>query len=448
MIKKGLLVLLMLVSALSYAETIHTDVLVIGGTESGTAAAIQSARSKLKTLLIEPQSLLGGQIIIGKGVITGNKDLPSGIWGEFRKHVIQYYRHNKNYGPAPDSSLRFEPYTGGAFLKKMADTVKNLTIKFNTSYTSIRQDGTGWEVNLKQGEEKIIVKARVLVDATTTSAAAKDVLKSTPLEGLEKLTVTDVESPYDQKLNLYRTAIAICDVQNGTPFSIPLGALVVKNADNLIVTGNGVSVDDTLKQVLQNPAVQLCIGQGAGTIAAYCAFFKTTTKNFTVKSVRAIQGELLDFKGYLLPFSDFPASDPNIRAIQQIGATGLIKGVLGIDRRFKEKKMLFMPDTLVRTAEIQPVLTDMYTRAFLWFNKNTPGTYFTTADLLSFISEISLRDPKTFRMDMEKQWQTVYKFKNTFDLQKPVNRREFAVLANKFLNPFARYVDITGKLIN
>jgi hypothetical protein len=49
---------------------------------------------------------------------------------------------------------------------------------------------------------------------------------------------------------------------------------------------------------------------------------------------------------------------------------------------------------------------------------------------------------------MQKAWQTEYKFKSDFDLNRPVTRREFAILANQYINPFARAVDINGKMIN
>jgi hypothetical protein len=49
---------------------------------------------------------------------------------------------------------------------------------------------------------------------------------------------------------------------------------------------------------------------------------------------------------------------------------------------------------------------------------------------------------------MQKTWNTQYQFNKRFDMQRPATRREFAVLVNKFLNPFARTVDITGKLVN
>ena len=103
----------------------------------------------------------------------------------------------------------------------------------------------------------------------------------------------------------------------------------------------------------------MILGQGAGVIAAYCAFYKLRLRNL---NVRKIQTELLDFKGDLLPVNDIGA-DPYWRDIQQVCATGLLKPVIkpGED----ETKVSFDPDSAVTTAEIKPVMLEIYTRAFL-----------------------------------------------------------------------------------
>src|SRR5712664_1046739 len=98
MLKKFLIPLLLLAFSATDAETIRTDVLVIGGGAGGVAAAIQSARSKVKTLLIEPGPWLGGSMTMGgMCILDANRNLPSGIWGEFRRKVTDYYRPRLGY---------------------------------------------------------------------------------------------------------------------------------------------------------------------------------------------------------------------------------------------------------------------------------------------------------------------------------------------------------------
>lgn len=596
MVKKLLLFIFLCGIGAAYAETIRTDVLVIGGTASGTAAALQSARSKLKTILVEPGPWLGGSLTSGGiCVLEANKNLPSGIFGEFRRKITQYYSKTAGYDTTVNATLRFEPAAGAAILKKMTDTVKNLTIKLNTPWTSVKKDGTGWEITIIQNNKEVTVKAKVLVDATeftdvatkagvplvadetgenqsiddtsnemrklTWAIVLKDYghpanhiltkpdgydpafyacLKSrnikqllndgrlpnnkylinwyncgnsypaapedlspakrdgffkglrlrtlglvyylqtalgfknlgldedfnTPdhlpyqpyvreyrhAKGLVRMIADDIYIPYSRASKLYRTSIAVADAmpeqetsssQPFPPYSIALGTLVVKDFDNLIVTGNAISVTHQVSASTCNPAVQMVLGQGAGTVAAFCAFFKTTTSHL---NVRAIQGELLDFKGYLLPITDIPPTDPNFRAIQQVCATGLLK--TRSEANGNSVKIVFAPDSLVRTAEIKPVINEIYTRGFLLFNKIKPGEYFTIGNLLSFISEITLSEPKPLKVDLQKQWKTTYRFTRDFDINRPITRLEFTVLANKYLNPFARQVNITGKLIN
>ncbi|WP_345949840.1 FAD-dependent oxidoreductase [Mucilaginibacter sp. PAMB04274] len=608
MLKKLLVVLLCSGLSYTYADTIKTDVLVIGGSASGTAAALQCARSKVKTILVEPGPWLGGEMTSGgMCVVDANRNLPSGIWGEFRKKVREFYMKTPGFDTTRNAVLRFEPYTGAAILRKMTDTVKNLTLKLNTPWTTVKKNGTGWEVTITEKGKTNTIKTQVLIDATGTGDVAakagvpfitgfdsrkdtgeqlapenalpviqditwcailkdygraadktiakpegydpaqydclkgKDLLKMVQggklpndkymikwsecansykasvdlldpknreqyyketrlrvlgliyylqtVGGLKNFSVTDefgtpdglppipymreyrrakgqirmvlddILTPYNRSSKLYRTSIAVGDASPGqhfvdkrgpqTPYppfpaySIPLGTVVLPDAENLLVTEKALSTTHLVNASAFYPSVQMVLGQGAGTVAAYCAFFKTTTKHL---NVRTIQGEVLDFKGYLMPFSDVPLTDPNFRAIQQVGATGLLKGVQQVNG--KTAAVLFKPDSLVLTAEVEPVIKEIYTRAFLWFNKAKPAEQFTVGNLLSFISEITLTEPKVLNSTLEKQWQANYKFKQAFDLNRPITRREFAVLTNKYLNPFARTVDLSGKLVN
>jgi len=113
-----------------------------------------------------------------------------------------------------------------------------------------------------------------------------------------------------------------------------------------------------------------------------------------------------------------------------------------------ESEFVFLPDSAVTTAEVEPIMKETYTRAFLWFNKEKPGEKFTVGNTLSFISEITLTEPAVLNKSMQRAWKNQYKFKSDFDVNRPITRLEFAVLANKFLNPFARTVNLDGRLVN
>jgi hypothetical protein len=610
MIKNLLPAFFILVSTLSFAQTIKTDVVVIGGGAAGVSAGVQAARSGVKTLIVESGPWLGGSLTAGGNcIVDANRNFPSGIWGEFRNHVRDFYKKEPGYDTAYNAPLRFEPYTGAAILKKMTDTVKRLTIKLNTSFTNIKKDGDGWDVSVTEAGKLITVKARVVIDATETADVAakagakfdvgfdskkttgeaiapetalpliqeitwiavvkdygqgtnhtiakpegynvadyacmkdKDIKKmladaklpndkymikwaecansfattmadlepeqrdasykkcrlhtlgliyylQTELgfknlgidpkefdspdglayipyirearraQGLVRMTMNEISTPYDNATKLFRTSIAVGDASPGQHFpagsaapktnyppmpgyTIPLGAVVLRDVDNLLVCEKALSTTHLVNASTFYPSVQMTLGQGVGTVAGYCAFFKTTTKHL---DVRKVQTEILDYKGYLMPFVDVPHTDRYFRSIQQVGVSGMLRGVQKTVG--KTTAVYFLPDSAVLTSEVKPVMLDMFTVAFLWFNKNKPGEVFTVGNLLSFISQMTLMDPETLQLNMKKNWKTRYKFTSDFDVTRPVTRREFAILANQYFNPFARAVDMNGKLVN
>lgn len=441
MVKKVLVLLLFIRSSIAFGETIKTDVVVVGNGTAAIAAAIQSGRSKVKTLL-----LLNGpwlEELSAQVMVTENRRVytPSGIYEELDKELRNFYKKTPGYDTLA-KPLRYEPYTAAATLKKMADSVKMLTVKISVSYTAIEKDDTGWKLSVLINGEKVTVKAKVLVDGTENG----DLILKAGLNLPPALKAWQDRSLPD----LYRTSIAsgTYNIKENTdlPYAtapvyyVPLNAVVVPNAENLLTINNTLFPAGRF-----DVTAKIALGQGVGATAAFCAFFKTTTKKL---DVRAVQIEVLDFKTTLLYFEDIDRSDAYYRAIQQIAATGMLKGIHTPAGAESAGTFNFKPDLPVTTAEIKPVLTEIYTRAFLWLNKEHPGEKFTVGNLLSLISEVTLTEPGDLKATMQKLWKQEFKFESDFDVNKAVTRREFAVLANKYLNPFARTVDIHGKTVN
>ena len=126
MIKKLIGILLISNCSLLYAQTVKTDVLVIGGSPSGVAAAIQCARSKVKTILAVQGTSFGGFEGKGMSTVETNRNTPSGIWGEFRKHILDFYKNALGYDTTYNAPLKFEADTARHILEKMADTTQSL----------------------------------------------------------------------------------------------------------------------------------------------------------------------------------------------------------------------------------------------------------------------------------------------------------------------------------
>ena len=146
----------------------NTDVLVIGGGTGGTAAALQSARMGVETILIEPTGMLGGMLTAaGVSCTDGNDQFPSGIWEELRQALYTHYKR-KQLNSGWVSNTCFEPHVGDSIFKAWAAKEKNLTVLFHYQFESVLRNKstvTG-AVLLNPEGERIIIKAKVVIDAT------------------------------------------------------------------------------------------------------------------------------------------------------------------------------------------------------------------------------------------------------------------------------------------
>lgn len=97
------------------------DVLVIGGTASGAAAAVSAARLGLKVALVEPTNRLGGMSSNGLGAADiRNSTFSNGFFQEFRERVIAFY--------GGGTGLKFEPRVANAIIKSMVYEQPNITL--------------------------------------------------------------------------------------------------------------------------------------------------------------------------------------------------------------------------------------------------------------------------------------------------------------------------------
>ncbi|HEY0899334.1 MAG TPA: hypothetical protein VGD90_08360 [Sphingobacteriaceae bacterium] len=373
--------LLTMITTLALADE-RTDVIILGNNPSAMAAGIQSARSGVKTTWISPTAMKA------EFSLSDTLNGKTGIWAELLKHV------------------KANPETPGEqLLKGFTDTIRNLTIIQN-GIRKIERAGKGWEVKLINGRE---LKCQVLVDAEN----------HIKLFDKAPETLSQQIGPAAMPSNLYSNRLYRTSISTGQEI-IPLASLISKE-ENYIVAPSKSSV----------PA-SILAGQAAGASAAYCAYFKTTTRHL---SIRMTQGELLRYSGTLLPATDVQQSDTGFISIQHILATGIMKLQNGA----------FNPEKTLNSEELRLPMKEFYSRSQLWFFNNKKDTL-TIQDAVNLIMFTANRGEE-LRREIDKGWISSLKLTGVYDPKRAITRRELAVLIDRYLQPFSVRVDFVGNLL-
>jgi len=151
---------------------IKTNVLVAGGTASGTSAAIQAARNGAQVVLIESTPWLGGMLTMaGVSATDGNHLLPSGLWGEFRNHLYDYYGGPHNVETGWVSNTQFEPHVGNQIFASMVSNEDRIIRVQGYHIVKCILDGSrvmGAVFINESATDTLTVKADISVDATET----------------------------------------------------------------------------------------------------------------------------------------------------------------------------------------------------------------------------------------------------------------------------------------
>ena len=104
-----------------------------------------------------------------------------------------------------------------------------------------------------------------------------------------------------------------------------MGVLIPAQDDvkDLIVAEKSVSVSNLINGATRLQPVVMQLGQAAGAIAALS---KMQDRQVKKVKVRAVQKVLLDAGCYLMPYLDLPKDHVHFKALQRIGATGVLRG--------------------------------------------------------------------------------------------------------------------------
>lgn len=164
------IVFLVATQALLAQKRLQTQVVVVGAGTGGTAAALQSARMGVPTVLVEETTWLGGMIsAAGVTATDGNHKLASGIWNEFRNAIYAYYGGPQKVFTGWVSNTQFEPRVADSIFKAMAKALPNLTILYNHQITQVFRKGkqvTGVQVKNTTTQELTNIQAAVTIDGT------------------------------------------------------------------------------------------------------------------------------------------------------------------------------------------------------------------------------------------------------------------------------------------
>ena len=276
--------------------------------------------------------------------------------------------------------------------------------------------------------------------------------ESRRLDGKVTLTLNDVSAPYTQKTSLYRTGVAVGDytidhhhlknpeapqidfVKIKVPsYNIPLGALVPKNAEGLIVAEKSISVTNIVNGASRLQPVVLGIGQAAGALAATAVLSNTDPANI---NIRAVQNALLESNAYLMPFIDVKPNDTSFKIIQRIGATGILKGT-GLSYKWANQTW-FYPELPVSEWDLVNGMKSFYPA----FGELHPsGNLVNASYLAAAIKEIGRKDlSETQLIQFLKQ-----NGFNNINPESMLTRRMVAHALDHFLNPFNVEIDFTGK---
>ena len=160
------LAVVLLRSAVLIAQPTAYDVAIIGAGASGTAAAIQAARSGASVLLVEEGPWVGGMLTAaGVSAIDGNHRLAGGLWGEFRDSLYAHYGGPEAVATGWVSNTLFEPEVGQHILRSMLDRENRVHLLLNARAEAFSYTDNSWQLTVIT-DTATAVTARVLVDAT------------------------------------------------------------------------------------------------------------------------------------------------------------------------------------------------------------------------------------------------------------------------------------------
>jgi hypothetical protein len=262
------------------------------------------------------------------------------------------------------------------------------------------------------------------------------------IQGHVLFTANHIMKPYDY--TLYRTGVAVGDYPidhhhkqkkdvpiidffdiKAPSYNLPIGSLIPKGHDRLIIAEKSISVSNIVNGASRLQPVVLGIGQAAGVLAAVAV--KNNAKLSKI-NIREVQNALLQSNAYIMPFFDVPLSDSDFKAIQRLGALGIVKGE-GIPYKWANQTW-FYPEKVVSQYELVNGMRPYYQTLFQRYDASgeplTLQYFYEVLLSIGFEKSIAVKNVKG---------------------DTPITRRQLARLIDTYLSLFTTPIDLNGAVI-
>ncbi len=374
-----------------FAQKLQPDVIVLGNSNAALAAAIQAARSNVKTLLI----LQAGGLNLSPFAVQSNT---TGLAKELAER----------YSEQPNTNFDKQ----AASLKALAwtDSIKNLSVIKNVNWIKVTKSGSAWTFKLS---DKRSAKARVLV--CDTDPRLQQHIKLIDTNGV-------LWQDFRTEQNNYKTGIAARFAEKGLQF-VTLYHIINPQTENYLE--------------IKDPQ-SMALGQALGATAAWAAFFK---RNTSESDLRTIQAELLNFNSVLVPLADNELKPAQQKNIQMLLLSGIIRP------SYQKGKYYFYPKQLIEKDEIEAGMIDHFYKAQIWFEDH-PEKELKLRSFIELICYIGNKAVESTQKDIEKKWQSSFGFSSNFDLDSRVSREVFATLLINYASPFSLSINRNGQVIH
>ncbi|NGM64625.1 FAD-dependent oxidoreductase [Sphingobacterium sp. SGR-19] len=398
------------------------QVIVYGSDLLAFSVAVQSAKSDVPTMwLIEGEQLLPG-FSTEEVQIETMPHTDGGIWMELLMEMA--------LAKSPDDSLakvvkrEMNPRLFQNAIEKVLRKLPQLTVLRGEDVLSIKRRKRDWEVQLSSKHRYVV---RCVVDAS----------QNQKLSGLVDITWPDDTEPMQplRALSLAQVRTLVAAGQIGEALYGARLANILEGEKDGFFNFRGISA--LLDENIALSPFRAAVGQAVGATAAYLAFFKTSVDKV---DVRKLQTELMTYGARILPYQDIAIDDAHFYALQRFGLASVLPNL------HKDDGFRFQKDERVSFDEVEPIFDRLYSRSQLWFLDNK-GDDFQWKDFLSLIKFVGLRGDEVDQQ-IAKEWSSKLRFEGGFDEEAFVSRYQFAVIMDRYANPYVKAVDQQGDFIN